>query len=116
MFAGLDLIDSRRESCCALDLDEIGEPFDCGCCLAAVEPGGERVRITTGAGSVEDDVNCASRSRNGPGHDVSVRRVSIDLQRCRPRVPGVGGAWGGEYLRALNGLAICEKDCVVGRR
>src|SRR5207245_8119947 len=74
---------------CVLDLDEVGEPFYCGRCLAVVEPRRERVRITPYGRPVEDNVHCPLRARGGPWHDIRVRRVSVHLQWECPRVARV---------------------------
>src|SRR5690242_14523563 len=81
MFAGLDLIDRGSTGCCAVYLNEIREPFrTCGC-LAAVEPRGERVRVSPSTCPVEDDVNGARSSGYSPRHYVRVRGIPVHLKR-----------------------------------
>jgi len=79
MLARLDLVDRWAASRCALHLDEIRKPFRAIGGLTIILPRRERVRVSPGTGSVEDNVDNSGLSSYGPGHDVGVGRITVYL-------------------------------------
>src|SRR5712692_9529178 len=79
MLASLDLKDGRGAGCRVLDLGEIGEPFERGCCLSIVKPAWEIVGVAPSDSSVEDNVYSAWVARYCTRHHVRISRVSVHL-------------------------------------
>ena len=92
MLAGFNLVYDGSGGGCSVYLDEVDEPLDRCRCLAVDEPAGKAVRVPGGGGPVECDVDYSRGSSDGPGHNVAVGRVAVDLDG---RGPGGSLVYGG---------------------